>query len=75
MTVLQLNVPDALRGRVMGIHGINFSLIQLGGILGGGIAATLGAPAAVFTGAAIISLAVLTITLTPPTMRTLDGRT
>jgi predicted MFS family arabinose efflux permease len=32
MTVLQLRVPDALRGRVMGIHGITFSLIPLGAL-------------------------------------------
>ncbi len=75
MTVLQLNVPDTLRGRVMGIHGINFSLIQLGAILGGSIAAAFGAPAAMFTGAAIISLVVLVITLTPSMVRSLDGRT
>ena len=38
MTVMQLAVPDRLRGRVMGIHGICFSLIPLGGLLGGAIA-------------------------------------
>jgi len=59
----------------MGIHGINFSLIQLGAILGGSIAAAFGAPAAMFTGAAIISLVVLAITLTPSMVRSLDGRT
>ena len=31
MTVMQLRVPEELRGRVMGIHAITFSLISLGG--------------------------------------------
>ncbi len=55
MTVLQLEVPEALRGRVMGIHAINFSLIMFGGIFGGSVAATFDPPAAAFVGAGIIA--------------------
>ena len=32
LTIMQLNVPNHLRGRVMGIHTIGYSLIPLGGI-------------------------------------------
>ena len=42
MTVLQLKVPDALRGRVMGIHTIGYSLVPLGGLFLGGLADTVG---------------------------------
>jgi len=42
MTILQMRVPDSLRGRVMGIHSIAFSLMPLGGLLLGGIAESTG---------------------------------
>ena len=35
---MQLEVPDALRGRVMGVHSITYSLMPLGGLLLGAIA-------------------------------------
>ena len=37
-TALQAAVPDALRGRVMGIHGITYSLMPLGALLIGALA-------------------------------------
>lgn len=37
-TVLQLEVPDSLRGRVMGFHAITYNLLPLGGLLAGAIA-------------------------------------
>jgi predicted MFS family arabinose efflux permease len=73
MTVLQLNVPDELRGRVMGIHGITFSLIALGGLFSGALAAQLGLAAAVTVGSAIILLAVVWVTATQTELRRLDG--
>lgn len=33
MTVLQLRVPNRLRGRVMGIHAMGYSMIPLGGLI------------------------------------------
>ena len=33
MSILQLNVPDKLRGRVMGIHTITFSLLSVGALI------------------------------------------
>ena len=37
-TILQLEVPEQLRGRVMGFHGISYSLFPLGALLVGTIA-------------------------------------
>ncbi len=73
MTVLQMRVPDALRGRVMGIHGITFSLISLGALFGGSVASTLGAPMAVAVGASIVMLAVLSVATTQGEVRRLKG--
>lgn len=76
MTVLQLQVPDELRGRVMAIHGITFSLIALGGIFSGGIATLLNSlPAAIAVGATIILLAVFWMAFTQAEIRQLDGST
>jgi len=73
MTVLQMRVPDALRGRVMGIHGITFSLISLGALFGGSVAAASSAPIAVAVGASIVMLAVLSVAVTQDEIRNLKG--
>ena len=54
MTVLQIKVPDAFRGRVMGIHSITFSMISLGGLVAGALAAQFSAPVAVVIGAFVV---------------------
>lgn len=74
MTVLQMRVPDGLRGRVMGIHGITFSLIPLGALFGGSVAAALTPPFAVLVGASILLLSVLSVIATQGEIRGLDGR-
>ena len=74
MTVLQLEVPDALRGRVMGIHTIGYSLAPLGGLFLGGLAGSLGASWAVITGSAIYLVAIVATTLMKSEIRNLDGR-
>jgi MFS family permease len=74
MTVLQLEVPDALRGRVMGIHTIGYSLAPLGGLFLGGLADSLGASWAVITGSAIYLIAIAATTLAKTEIRNLDGR-
>lgn len=74
MTVLQLRVPDALRGRVMGIHAITFSLIPLGGLLGGGVAAVTDVRVAIATGALVLTAIVAAVAMTQPDVRDLDGR-
>ncbi len=75
MTILQLKVPDALRGRVMGIHTIGYSLVPLGGLFLGALADSLGAAWAVVTGAGVYLIAILIATLIRSDLRDLDGRT
>lgn len=75
MTVLQLEVPDALRGRVMGIHTIGYSLAPLGGLFLGGLADSLGASWAVITGSAIYLIAIAATTLVNSEIRNLNGQT
>ncbi len=73
MTVLQMRVPDALRGRVMGIHGITFSLIPLGALFGGSVATAYTPPIAVAVGASIVMVAVLSVATTQEEIRGIKG--
>jgi MFS family permease len=50
VTLLQTLVPDALRGRVMGIYSLTWSLMPLGGFQAGLIADSFGPPLAVALG-------------------------
>ena len=63
MTVLQLKVPDKLRGRVMGIHSITWSMIALGGLIAGALASKFSAPVAVVIGAVIVLSSVICVTI------------
>lgn len=74
MTALQIWVPDALRGRVMGIHSICFSLIALGGLVMGPVATFISAPVAVLSGAAVVLVITLSVIFRYPEIRRLDGR-
>ena len=53
-TLLQLTIPDELRGRVMGIYMLNQGLLPLGSLFAGGLADAFGAPAAVMAMGAIV---------------------
>lgn len=53
-TVLQAEVPDALRGRVMGIYGLTWSLTPLGGMVSGTLATVAGAPLAAGLGGLVV---------------------
>lgn len=55
MSTLQMKVPDELRGRVMGIYGMTYNLMPLGGMLAGGVASVLSAPFAVAAGGGAVS--------------------
>ena len=74
MTVLQLKVPDELRGRVMGIHSVTFSLIALGGLVTGALASAFNAPVAVTIGAAVLLTLVLWAMIRQREILALDGR-
>ena len=73
MTLLQMRVPDTLRGRVMGIHGITFSLIPLGALFGGSVATAYTPPIAVAVGASIVMVAVLSVATTQEEIRGIKG--
>ena len=75
MTVMQLEVPDALRGRVMGIHSITYSLMPLGGLLLGAIANETTLVTAVVFGASAFLAVTLTVAATRPQIRAIDGKT
>jgi predicted MFS family arabinose efflux permease len=73
MTVLQLKVPDNLRGRVMGIHSITFSMVALGGLVIGALATKFSAPTAVFIGAVIVLSSLIWVTIRQGEIINLDG--
>ena len=73
MTSLQLRTPTQLRGRVMGIYTITFSLIPLGGLMGGLVAELLDERWAVTISAAVLSLIVLGVFATQREVRKLSG--
>ena len=73
MTVLQLKVPDNLRGRVMGIHSITFSMIALGGLAIGALATKFSAPVAVVIGALVVLSSLIWVTIRLGEIINLDG--
>jgi MFS family permease len=73
MTVLQLKVPDELRGRVMGIHTMGYSLMPLGGLFLGILAEASGAANAVLIGSSIFLAGIAVVGLVATTIRRLDG--
>ncbi len=65
-TTLQLHVPDAMRGRVMGLWGLTWSLMPLGGTIAGTIAHFAGPRVALATGGVLVTgMAVLMALLSP----------
>lgn len=71
LSTLQELVPDQLRGRVMGLYGVTWSLAPLGMSQGGFIAQYFGAPVAVGAGAAVITVAAALIFARSPDIRRL----
>jgi MFS family permease len=72
MTILQLRVPERMRGRVMGIYTITFSFIPLGGVMGGIVASVYDERIAIAIGAVILASIFLFIGITQPIIRNLD---
>jgi MFS transporter, DHA1 family, staphyloferrin A biosynthesis exporter len=70
-TLLQLTIPDELRGRVMGIYMLNQGLLPLGSLLAGALADVAGAPAAVFTMGALLMLLAVAFGTRAPALREL----
>ena len=70
-TALQSQVPDALRGRVMGIHGITYSLMPLGALLTGSLAQPLGTAQALMVSLGIYVCLLVTIGFSKKSIRNL----
>jgi MFS family permease len=70
--ILQVNLPDQLRGRVMGIYGLVWDLMPVGGIIAGTIAEFAGAPVAVAMGGAFVALMALAVAVLLPNVRRLE---
>ena len=73
MTVLQMKVPDQLRGRVNGIHSMSYSMVPLGGLFLGMLSDSYSAPAAILFGANISLLFCVYVTLRKSVVRNFDG--
>ncbi len=74
MSVMQLAVPDELRGRVMGIHAMGFSLMPLGGLFVGALAEAAGPSTAVILGSGIYLACIIWVAVSRPVVSRLDGR-
>jgi len=74
LTTLQGMVPDGLRGRVMGIFAITWSLVPLGALVSSQIAHYQGAPVAVAIGGGLVAASALGVSLATHHIRDL-GRT
>jgi len=73
MTALQMEVPDELRGRVMGIWSMTWFLASIGGFFAGVAAEVIGIPMTVAVGGlAVTGFAVLLCTLSSE-LRTLPS--
>jgi MFS family permease len=70
--ILQVNLPNELRGRVMGIYGLTWELMPVGGMIAGAIAEFAGAPMAVGFGGFMVAGMALAVTVFLPNVRRLE---
>ena len=69
--VLQLSIPDRMRGRVTSILMLNMALMPIGGMVAGASADLIGAPNTVGLFSGVAALIAVIITLFVPTVRRL----
>lgn len=70
-TAMQAEVPDELRGRVMGVHGITYSLMPLGALVVGAAATHIGAPLAMMGSLSVFLLVAIGIAFFGASVRAL----
>jgi MFS family permease len=70
--ILQMNLPNQLRGRVMGIYGLTWDLMPVGGMIAGTIAEFAGAPIAVGFGGFMVAGMALAVMVFRPNIRRLE---
>jgi MFS family permease len=71
-TVVQINLPNELRGRVMGIYGLAWELMPVGGMIAGAVAEFAGAPIAVGIGGLMVAGMALLVAILYPSIRRLE---
>lgn len=71
MSTLQVLVPNELRGRVMGLYGMTWSLLPLGGMQAGAVAEYTSAPFAIGLGGTVVILFALCMMLANRQVRNL----
>ena len=71
--VLQLQVPDELRGRVMGLHAISYNMLPLGALFTGAIANLTNPSIALMLSTTIVLLCLLSVLLKRPEISRIDG--
>jgi MFS family permease len=74
-TAIQAEVPEDLRGRVMGIHGITYSLMPMGALLTGALAPHYTSPGALLISLLIYLVILSIITLRSPNLRRMAAPT
>jgi MFS family permease len=72
-TVLQLEVPDQLRGRVMGFHAITYNLFPLGGLFAGAIANKSNPALAIAISTSIFVVFLVWVMVTQSAILRIDG--
>lgn len=72
MTTLQMQVPDDLRGRVMGVWSMTWFLASVGALPAGAVAEVLGAPLSVALGGLSVSAFALVVFFTSSDLRGVD---
>lgn len=72
-TAIQAEVPEELRGRVMGIHGITYSLMPMGALFTGALAGAYGSPGALTISLAVFLVILFAIGLRAPNLRRLTA--
>lgn len=70
-TLLQLTVPDQMRGRVMGVYVLTWGMMPIGSVQAGAVANLMGAPFALGLGGAITALFILGLAWQMPSLRRL----
>ena len=72
MTMLQVMVPDQLRGRVMGVWSMTWFLASIGALPAGVVAEVLGAPLSVALGGLAVTAFALFVLVSAPALRRVD---
>lgn len=71
-TMIQLLVPDQMRGRVMSVYTLAFNgMFPVGSFFAGAVAQKLGAPAATLAGGSVVLASLITVSILRPQIRQL----